>query len=159
MPASPHLIERSGDLKRDLVLFAQSSRFRRALLTARMATFGDRPPDDEAAVGNFLDEFLLQYRLPDGRTVVDHFVDSHPKLPEAERAMLLGWKDVVEGVFRVERREGDALVVLNLIDELTYRVYSNMGPGVFSRMPEGSFLVTRIVPVEDVWVLSGFSRI
>lgn len=159
MPANPHLIERSGDLKRDLVQFAQGSRFRRDLLTARVAAFGDRAPMDEAAVGNFLDEFLLQYRLPDGRTVIDHFIDQHSELPEAERAMLQGWKDPVEGVFHIDRRQGDALVTVNLIDELTYRIYSNMGPGVFSQMPAGSFLITRVVPVEDEWVLSGYSRI
>jgi hypothetical protein len=159
MPASLHLIERSGDLKRDLVLFAQGLRFRRALLTARVESFGDQMPDDEATVGNFLDEFLLQYRFPDGRTVIDHFLEKHPKLPVAERAMLQGWKNSVEGVFQIERRQGDALVAVNLIDELTYRIYSNMGPGVFSRMPAGSFLVTRVVPVEDEWVLSGYSRV
>jgi uncharacterized protein YecA (UPF0149 family) len=159
MPASPHLIERSGDLKRDLVLFAQGPRFRRDFLTARVDSFGHRMLTEEADAGNFLDEFLLQYRLPDGRRVIDHFLDQHPELPEAERAMLQGWKDPVEGVFQIERREGDALVAVNLIDELTYRIYSNMGPGVFSQMRPGSFLITRAVPVEDEWVLSGYSRL
>jgi hypothetical protein len=52
-------------------------------------------------------------------------------LPEHERELLLGWRDVVEGIFEVHGRDGDALIVENLVDELTYRVSSNMGLSVF----------------------------
>jgi hypothetical protein len=92
--------------------------------------------------------------MSDGRTVVDHFVDAHPELPEPERAMLLGWRDVVEGVFAVQRR-GDALEAVSLVDELSYRVHSNTGPGVFSVTPPGSFFLGRLVPVGGEWLLSG----
>jgi hypothetical protein len=42
----------------------------------------------------------LQYRLPDGQTVVDRFVASRPDLEAADREMLLSWRDPVEGSSR-----------------------------------------------------------
>jgi hypothetical protein len=62
---------------------------------------------------------------------------------------------VVQGPFEVQRRDGPALIVVNLVDELTYRVRSNMGPSVFRQMPRRSFLITRLVPVGEEWMLSG----
>jgi hypothetical protein len=46
-------------------------------------------------------------------------------------------------------------MVVGLVDELPYRVRSNTGPAVFRRMPRGSFLIARLVPVGDEWMLSG----
>ncbi|MDA8219887.1 MAG: SEC-C metal-binding domain-containing protein [Dehalococcoidales bacterium] len=156
MPASARLIERSGDLKRDLLEFAKGPEFRGAVKQPIEKRFGKVLVGNEAEVGNFLDEFVLQHRLPDGRTVVERFVDAHPELPDDERQMLLGWRDVVEGIFEVQRRAGEALIVDNLIDELSYRVRSNMGPQVWSRTPPCSFLIARLVPVEDEWLVSGY---
>jgi hypothetical protein len=39
--------------------------------------------------------------------------------------MLLGWRDVVEGVFEIRDRAGNAITAVNLIDELTYRIRAN----------------------------------
>jgi hypothetical protein len=144
MPAPSTLIERSGErsgeLKGELVDFALQSRFSRALRQARRRRFGLALRVDEAEWTNFLDWFVLQERLPGGHTVVEHFVAEHPEVPDEERAMLLGWREVVESIFEVKQREGEALVVVNLVDELTYRVRSNMGPAVFRQMPRRSFL-------------------
>src|SRR5260370_8628858 len=147
MPANQNLIQRSGDLKRDLLEFGQGPRFDRALQQAVTEHFGPTIVANEGEVGNFLDWFILQHRLSDGRTVVDHFVSAHPKLPEAERAMLLGWQGVVEGIFAVQRQDGDALIVVNLVDELTYRVHSTMGPPVFNQMPLSPSLIPHPVPI------------
>ncbi|MFZ2059125.1 MAG: hypothetical protein WAV54_17120 [Acidimicrobiales bacterium] len=67
-------------------------------------------------------------------------------LSTPERDMLLGWRDVVEGIFEVVRRDGDDLVVTNLVDELTYRVRSNMGGEVFRLLRPGSYVLARFVP-------------
>ena len=61
----------------------------------------------------------------------------------------------MEGVFEVRRREGDAVIVENLIDELTYEVYSNMGPSVFTQLEPGGFMIGRIVPIGSAWLVSG----
>lgn len=154
MPTMTDLVERSGDLKGELLDFALSPRFARAFRQAQKQYFR-MPGSDESGIVNCLDWFALQAPLPDGRTVLEHFAAEHPALTEQERAMLLGWRDVVESIFEVKRRDGEALVVVNLVDELTYRVRSNMGPAVFRQTPRGSFIAARLVPVAEEWLLSG----
>ena len=138
MVVSTELVWRSGDRKRELVEFARRRRFDRAFREALVRRFGEAPEVDEEQFINFLDFFVLQQRRPDGRTVVEHFVAEHPGLSEEERAMLLGWREVVEGIFRVRRRDGDALVAVNLVDELTDRVRSNRGPSALASMRRGT---------------------
>ena len=156
MPANPRLIRRSVGLKRALLAFAEGAAFRDALRQAEAERFGGRRPRDEGAYGNFLDYFILQRRLEDGSTVVERFVAAHPELREDERRMLLGGRDVVEGLFEVQERRGEGIVVVNLVDDLTYRVRSNAGPAFFTQTPPGSFFIGRLAPVEDEWLLSGY---
>jgi hypothetical protein len=150
------LIERSSDLKRDLVDFACSPRMQRSLAVA-MREAGLEEFDDSDAIG-IIDRFALQYRMRDGRTVVDRFVASRPDLCAADREMLLGWRDPVEGIFEIRGRDRDAIILLNLIDDLEYRTYSNMGPAAFRGLPKRGFVLTRLVPmrpVRDAWLVSG----
>lgn len=153
------LVARSGDLKRGLVAFAQQPRFQREAARAALARGFDPAEAEEHETIGFLDFFVLQHRLADGRTMVERFVDSRADLAEDERQMLLGWRNVVEGAFEVQGRDGDALVTTNIIDELTYRVRSNMGPGIFRRMRRRSFLAARLVPVGNEWLISGTCNI
>src|SRR5258708_39442141 len=106
MPVNQELVMRSGDLKHDLVQFAKGPRFERAREKALQKRFGSSSVRTEGEAANFLDHFILQDRLPDGRTVVDHFLEMHPELPTAERELLKGWHDVVEGIFTVQGRDG-----------------------------------------------------
>jgi hypothetical protein len=114
---------------------------------------------DEGEIDNFFDWFLQQYHLRDGTTLVDQFVDSRPGLEASERDFLLGWRDVREGIFEVVGRDGPALLTDNVIDDLPYRLRANVGPQIFDRMPPGSFLITRAVPVIDEWLISGASQL
>ncbi|MEV7678922.1 hypothetical protein AB0O64_10270 [Streptomyces sp. NPDC088341] len=106
-------------------------------------------------------KFILRYRLPGGSTVVDRFVAGRKDLAAADREMLLGWRDPVEGVFEIEREEreeGDALVLLNLPDDLKYRTYSNRGRAAFRGVSRGGFLHTCLVsvrPADEAWPVSG----
>jgi hypothetical protein len=159
MVVSAELVWRSGERKGELVEFARRPRFEVAFREAFERRFGEAPAVDQEQFINFLDFFVLQLRLPDGRTVVEHFVAEHPQLPEEERAMLLGWREVVEGIFRVQRRDRDALVAVNLVDELTYRVRSNRGPAALASMRRGMFVIARLVPIGQEWLLSGASRV
>jgi hypothetical protein len=86
---SAELVWRSGDRKRELLEFSQRPRFGRPFRQSFERRFGESATVDEEQFINFLDFFVLQHRLPDGRTVVEHFVADHPQLPEEERAMLL----------------------------------------------------------------------
>ena len=106
------LIERSADLKRDLVDFACSPRWERSLAAALLEAGLEEI--DEADAISTIDRFTLQYRLPDGQTVVDRFVASRPDLTGTDREMLLSWRDPVEGIFEIRGRDGDAIILLNL---------------------------------------------
>ena len=150
------LIERSAELKRDLVDFACSARLERSLAAA-MLEAGLEEVEEADAIGT-IDRFALQYRLPDGKTVVDRFVASRPDLDAADREMLLGWRDPVEGIFEIRSRDGDAIILLNLLDDLEYRTYSNMGRAAFRPLPGGGFVHARLVPIRPVpgvWLVSG----
>jgi hypothetical protein len=134
--------------------FAQGPDLAQALQEYIAERFAGETPDEDQRV-SAIDAFVLQHQLSDGRTPLEHFVEAHPELQEAERAMLLGWREVVEGVFAIQRRDSDALLLDNLIDELMYRVRANTGPHPFAKLKEGSFLLARLVPIQDEWLLSG----
>ena len=114
--------------------------------------------DESEAVG-IIDRFALQHRLPNGKTVLDQFLASRPDLSAADRDMLRGWHDPVEGFFEIRGKDRTAIVLLNLLDDLEYRTYSNMGPAAFRRLPKGGFLYARLVPISPVpgaWLVSGY---
>ena len=90
------LIERSADLKRDLVDFACSPRWARSLAAA-MLEAGLEEVDEGHAI-SAIDRFALQYRLPDGQTVVDRFVASRPDLEAADRDFT--WTEHGEALMR-----------------------------------------------------------
>jgi hypothetical protein len=149
------LVQRAGDLKPLLTDFALSPRFDREFSAVLERHFPDRVVTDESVFSMVLDQFLLQHRLPSGTTVVEEFVAASPELADAEREMLLGWRDVVEGTFDVTGKERDALVLFNLVDELTYRARSNMGGKAFEPLKKGMILVGLLVRAGDDWMVSG----
>jgi len=152
------LIERSAELKRDLVRFARGPRFERSLTAALLKVAGPEGELDEGEVIGVIDRFALQHRLHDGKTVVERFVAGRPNLAEADREMLLGWRDPVEGLFEIRGTDRDAIILLNLLDDVEYRTYSNIGRAAFRRLPKGGFLQARLVPLGPVtgaWLVSG----
>ncbi len=149
------VLDRAAELKHMLVEYSEQPRYDRVWheVLDRHAN-----PDmlwDEHRIMALWDYLVLEHRLANGRTVVEQFVDAHPELSDQERAMLLGWRDVVQGPFEVQRRDGPALITHNLVDELTYRLRANAGPSVFRGVSRGSFLIARVVAVGDEWMLSG----
>ncbi|MDT0453658.1 hypothetical protein [Streptomyces hesseae] len=154
------LVQRSVMLKSELVQFTQHPRFTRQLRARLNAAKGDKPLDEDMVVRT-IDHFALQHQLRDGTTVLERFIaHRRPPLATDERAMLLGWRDVVEGLFEVHRADdGTGSVVLhNLIDDLHYVVHSNMGPAALTTLTEGTFVYCRIVPVHPAtghWLISG----
>jgi hypothetical protein len=157
-PSLTDLIERSAELKRQLVAFAQSARFDRWLTPLLLEAAGPERQLDEGAAIRITDHFILRYRLPDGSTVVDRFVTGQRDLTTADRKMLLGWRDPVEGIFEIECKKGDAVVLLNLVDDLEYLTYSNVGRAAFRGVSRGGFLHTCLVPLhsaDGVWLVSG----
>jgi len=67
----------------------------------------------------------------------------------------------VDEIFEIRGRDGDSLILLNLVDDLEYRTYSNMGPAAFRPLPKDGFVYARLVPtgpVPDAWLVSGSMR-
>lgn len=153
------LVARSGALKRELIDFARQPRYGRALNQVLLSQ-GVNPlvAGDEQMV-LMLDHFALEHRLPDGERVVDKFVQARPDLTAREREMLLGWRDVVDGVFEHQGREGDTIITCNLVDDLTYRIQTSAGPQMTQRLANSAFLRARVVPVDDIWLISGPSAL
>ncbi len=146
-------IELAGDLKRSLLDFVFSRPRLARELSRRLAGMAF---DEERAI-NVTDHFVLQAVMPDGRTILEQFCASHRELTAREREIVLSWRDVVDSVFEVIDRDEDSLVALNIIDELTYRVMSNFGRSGLESIRTSDFLVARIVPWGDVWMLTGMS--
>jgi hypothetical protein len=158
-PSLESLIERSAELKRDLVDFACGPRLQRHLTQFMRKSVGPGDVLDEGDAAGLLDRFALQHRLPNGKTVIDQFLGSRPDLSAADRDMVRGWRDPVEGVFEFRGMDQTAIVLLNLLDDLEYRTYSNMGPAAFRQLPKGGFLYARLVPIGPVagaWLVSGY---
>ncbi len=155
MSSEDDLVGRSGPLKAELVAFGRSTRFAREYRSAHADRFGDADPRTQHDFINFLDRFVLEHRTRDGRTVVEQFVAARPDLPQTERTMLLGWRDVVEGVFEVQRYDGETAIMVNLVDELTYRVRSNVGLKLLDAVPPGTVMFARVAPVAGSWLMSG----
>lgn len=157
-PSLTDLIQRSAELKGKLVAFAQSARFDRWLRPLLVEASGPARQLDEGEAIRITDHFILRYRLPDGSTVVDRFVAGRKDLTACDREMLLGWRDPVEGIFEIQRKERDAVVLLNLVDDLEYRTYSNVGRAAFRGVSKGGFLHTCLVPIhsaDGAWMVSG----
>ena len=158
-PSLEFLIERSAELKGALVDFACGPRLERHLTRFMQKSVGPGDVLDEGDAAGLVDRFALQHRLPNGKTVIDQFLASRPDLSAADRGLVRGWRDPVEGVFEIRAKDRTGISLLNLLDDLEYRTYSNMGPAAFRRLPKGGFVFARLVPIGPVagaWLVSGY---
>ena len=89
-----------------------------------------------------------------GLAAIDRFLNANRNLPRADRELLLDWADdAVRGVFEVRRADTAAPTVLNLVDDLEYRVY-----GLAQAPPPNSFIIGMLLPLVDddsAWLASG----
>jgi len=150
------LLLRCAKLKRCLILWSVSSE-----LLDELRHFGRqarRGRDEEPDMDETIDRFIAAHRLEGGASIHEAFVARFPELGDDDRHIVLGWKDTVEGIFEIVRHGGDHLVLENLVDELRYVVRSNQGPTGLAKSPREGFLVGRICPLGDGWLMSGDHR-
>jgi hypothetical protein len=110
MAVDAALLDRAGELKRELVAFSQQPRYDRAFSEVLARHGGGSEVLDDHRLMMLWDYFVLEHRLRNGRTIVEQFVDAHAELSRQERDMLLGWRDVVQGPFEVQCRDGEELL-------------------------------------------------
>lgn len=88
-----------------------------------------------------------------GLAGIDRFLAANRNIARADRELLLDWADdAVRGVFEV-RQAGQAPVVLNLVDDLEYRVY-----GLEQSPAAHAFISGTLLPLADddsAWLASG----
>jgi hypothetical protein len=151
------LLLRCGKLKRGLVLWSLADE-----LVDRLRAYGRDMPvaqGEERDPDEIIDRFIGSYRFEDGSSVHESFVARFPQLRDEDRRIILGWKDTVEGIFEIVRHTGDHLELVNLVDELPYIVRSNQGRAGLKQAPKKGFLIGRVCPLGDEWLLSGEHRV
>jgi hypothetical protein len=165
-PDMRRLADRCGDLKRQLVAFAESPRFDRwrEQELAKAASAGeDGAPARGSALARgserwiqAMDDFIMTFRFPDETGVIDRFLAARGKdLSKPDRKVLEGWLDPVDGIFELRAMSSVSLMLYNLIDELEYLVYGSMDFTSLSAGP-GDFILVRIVPMAPgAWTVSG----
>jgi hypothetical protein len=88
-----------------------------------------------------------------GLAGIERFLAANRNLARDDRELLLDWEaDAVRGAFEV-RQAGQAPVVLNLVDDLEYRVY-----GLAQSPPAHAFITGTLLPLVDddsAWLASG----
>ncbi|WP_141576275.1 hypothetical protein [Actinomadura sp. WMMA1423] len=147
---------RAGDLKGELVSFAMSDRVSDVLEELILDAFPGGFVHDEGVFAAAIEDFLFTHRLPNGSRVVERFVAEHRDLEEQDKALVLGWLDNVQGMFEIMEPYGDdGIIAYNHVDELTYRVRSNMGPKGVESLTPGTIVIGGIVPVGAEWMISG----
>jgi hypothetical protein len=97
--------------------------------------------------------------LEDGETIAERFVENHKNsMSNDVRKLILGWAEVIEGLFEVKGRKGSSLYMKNLINEREYDVFPTASMGDLEVKP-GDFLFARIVPAKGFHIFSGAATI
>lgn len=145
-----------GDIKAALINFSRRSEFRKNLKAALSKQFGKpERPDSEQEWVTFQDWFLLEYKLEGGKTIAQRFRERYENLMSDDvRELILGWGDVIEGLFEVKGKATDSLRMKNLVNEKEYEVFPTVSM-VNLEIKPGDFLLARIVPAKGFHIFSG----
>jgi len=147
---------RLGDIKAALIRFSQRPDLAEEFQAAFKERFGkNREPDSEEEWITFQDWFALEKELEGSGTVAQRFVEEHKhKMSEDIRELVLGWADVLDGLFEVNGKAEDGYAMKCLINEKDYTVYPTTPEESFDLAP-GDFVYARIIPAKGVHVFSG----
>jgi len=92
-----------------------------------------------------------------GLAAIGRLLASRRDLTRADHQMLLSWQDdAVRGVFEITATGGPGVTMLNLVDDLEYRVYGL--PGAPGQLAPGMFVSGTLLPLtadDEAWLPSG----
>ena len=153
------LLNQAADLKTALVEYAGSPGFARSLsqTLSTLSGNGNSGHDDfvEAV------EALLYLRGEGGREpLLSRYLRTNRNIDPDTRLVYEGWRDRnVLGVFKVNTLQGGRMGLHNLIDEMDYKAYATAGADAIRAVPRGGYVFTRVVPMGDIWTISGMVRV
>jgi hypothetical protein len=153
-PEFEELLERYASLKARLIAFVEE----------RFASEIEDMVEERQVLGRELDRDEHDMLVDDvahtaldasGRKAIDLFVESEG-LGGEDRGIVLGWRDHIVGCLEIDRARWPLFECTNLVDGLGYALVSNVG-GQVSGHPfrQGTFVMTRLVPVRNAWMMSG----
>jgi len=149
-------VELALRLKKSLVeYYRQREKKYRPIILVK---YKDRKIEGQSDEISAVDWFIHCYRFRNGDSLIDRFIKENKNcLSGAEVAILEGWKESFEGIFEVKSVDEVTVRLYNLIDEAEYIATSNVGKQGLKRFSTGEFVITRLVPLDDIYLLSGVS--
>jgi hypothetical protein len=113
---------------------------------------------DESQIMQYPDRFLLFGKTNQDKRVLS-LIQEKVKLTEEETMVLEDWKEkAFAAFFKILAIEDHSLTLFDITGEVEYEVFSNTDGTFAEMMPDvkpGFFIYTNIVPVKEVWFLSG----
>ena len=154
----PSLLSRCARLKESVVEFARNKY--RSEIQAKIATRSMSVATlSEWDVAGSIDD-VIHERNNAGRSLLDDFAENASDLSDEDRAIVLGWRESLWGVFEVHGHEGAMLETTNLVDSLDYRVVGTaQDPKSLASLSRPGFLLTRIDQLGDMWMMSGMQSL
>ncbi|MCO4275084.1 hypothetical protein NG701_11710 [Pseudarthrobacter sp. HLT3-5] len=153
------LLDRAGNLKEALVVYASSPGFARRLSQA-MSDFSGLGGGEQNQWAEAVESLLYDPDQGGREPLLDRYLRTNKNIEPDERLVYEGWRERnVIGVFRVDARKGARLSLHNLIDQMDYDSYATAGAEAISFVQRGGYVMTRLVPIGDLWTISGTMRL
>jgi hypothetical protein len=149
-------LEDASVLKGMLINFALTEPFQEPL--GQLLRAGGAATGGQAGAIQAIEAFLFEHRYGDGSTVLDRFLRDQPGLSSYHRGLVEAWKGSVRAVFEVIESLEDQLLMTDVLDGRTYSAHASEAEAV-AQLPPGTFLQTRILPVDGIWALSGTQEV
>lgn len=148
MPVS--LIKQAFEVKKKLVAYGLAQ-FSAEFAAIRGQIYADQAPsaEEEAALRDW---FVLEYLLPDQRTVLSYFLAACDDA--ADIAIAEQWGMVIQGIFHVRALlPNNHFELMNLVNDVEYAVAGN--PGEPLALEKGEYIAARLLPHQDHHMFTG----
>jgi len=158
-PLSPErraALEDASVLKGMLIDFVLTPPFQEPLRQLLWA--GGPATGGQACAIQAIEALLFEHRYDDGSTVLDRFLHDQPGLTSYHRGLVEAWKENVRAEFNVIETLEDQLLMTDVLDGRTYLAHAGEAEAV-AQLPPGTFLHTRVLPVDGIWTLSGTQEV
>jgi hypothetical protein len=149
------ILERARELKQavtDFVLDAEGD-LATALETFTAEQLAKSQQKDIKQREMVVDTFLSAGKVGD-RTPLDLFIESEPGLSDIDRQLISNWKRSFSGLFVIQKILPDGFELMNWLTAKIYIAKPN-NPAMLeemARLKTGEILLTRIAPVNDIWM-------